>query len=367
MRSWRAWWQSRLVEVGVICGVLGAACGPGQAQTNPVNLTLKGRWPASPPGYAWGAAVAGPYALVTEYSGAVRVLEISDPTHPRLVGGLSVGNAAYGVGIAGSHAYVGNGTTNLVILDLSSPTNPVVTAVASLGTNVATMDLSVVDQRLFVMGAAGVAVYDLSNPTNPQPVTRWGGLGGLDAQGQHWGPYALGIAGHYAYVAEAGAGLEVLDIAEVSNPRSTGRYQAPGRYYYGVAVAGSYAYLARTGFGLDIVDISDPAHPVRTAQVSMTDPAGQVTAADGYLYVTDETLEIYQISELPALARPTVAGQNLTLFWNDAAQGMRLQQASSLGASAWHDVTVAGPTNHLSLPLTNGAAWFRLIQGGAQD
>ncbi len=94
------------------------------------------------------------------------------------------------------------------------------------------------------------------------------------------------MAGSYAYVADDGKGLRIIDISDPANPSETGYYDTPG-YAYDVAVAGNYAYIADYYQGLRVIDVSDPAHPV---QVGLYDTLGEaygVAVAGGYAYVAD--------------------------------------------------------------------------------
>lgn len=69
----------------------------------------------------------------------------------------------------------------------------------------------------------------------------------------------IAIAGHYAYVAAAEAGLLILDI---SNPAYLRQSAAVGDVYAAkVAIKDDHAYIATSGSGLRIVDIRQPTVP----------------------------------------------------------------------------------------------------------
>src|SRR6056297_930181 len=50
-------------------------------------------------------------------------------------------------------------------------------------------------------------------------------------------------SGDYAYVADGGDGLEVVDVSDPANPNEVGQFD-DGRYACGVYVRGGYAYVA---------------------------------------------------------------------------------------------------------------------------
>jgi len=62
------------------------------------------------------------------------------------------------------------------------------------------------------------------------------------------------VSGHYAYVADGEAGLQVIDVSDPANPRRVGGYDTPGRAV-DVAVSGDYAYVADGNWGLQILRI----------------------------------------------------------------------------------------------------------------
>jgi len=65
----------------------------------------------------------------------------------------------------------------------------------------------------------------------------------------------VAVAGNYAYVADSGSGLRVVNIANPAAPSEVGFYVTPGDAM-GVAVSGNYAYVADYGSGLGIYDCS---------------------------------------------------------------------------------------------------------------
>ena len=91
-----------------------------------------------------------------------------------------------------------------------------------------------------------------------------GGLAG-NASGQ-CDPYILGsvdtpyqarnvaISGTVAYVADAGSGLQVIDVSNPAAPVILGSVDTPDNAL-GVAVSGTLAYVADFGSGLQVIDV----------------------------------------------------------------------------------------------------------------
>ena len=99
---------------------------------------------------------------------------------------------------------------------------------------------------------------------------------------------ALGVAvsGDYAYVADYGAGFQVVDISEPESPAIVGSVNTPG-YARDVAVSGDYAYVTDFDYNLLVIDISVPSTPTIIASVEEPKVAWSVIASGNYIYVAD--------------------------------------------------------------------------------
>ena len=63
--------------------------------------------------------------------------------------------------------------------------------------------------------------------------------------------------GKYAYVADSGSGLRIINVADPKNPTEVGFYDTPG-YAYAVVVTDNYAYVADWIGGLVILRLRLP-------------------------------------------------------------------------------------------------------------
>jgi hypothetical protein len=61
------------------------------------------------------------------------------------------------------------------------------------------------------------------------------------------------VSGNWAYVAERGYGLRVIDVGDPVHPAEVGHYRTPGKAW-GVAAAGNYACVADNETGLQIYE-----------------------------------------------------------------------------------------------------------------
>ena len=64
-------------------------------------------------------------------------------------------------------------------------------------------------------------------------------------------------------------------------------------FAWDVFVEGDYAYIADVGGGLQVIDISVPSAPIRTAGCRALIYAYSVSVSDGYAYLTDFEYGLY--------------------------------------------------------------------------
>ncbi|MCC6355240.1 MAG: hypothetical protein IT577_15215 [Verrucomicrobiae bacterium] len=98
----------------------------------------------------------------------------------------------------------------------------------------------------------GLEVIDVSDPTVPQFVGRWGGS---------WQVTGVDLVGTTAIAACGADGLFIIDVTDPARPVTLGRCGTIGVASDAV-VEGDFAYVADGNCGLAVVDISDPLRPV---------------------------------------------------------------------------------------------------------
>ncbi|MHB1034187.1 MAG: Ig-like domain-containing protein [Pirellulales bacterium] len=131
---------------------------------------------------------------------------------------------------------------------------------------------------------AGLVIIDVSNPTAPVR------LGGCKTSG---GAFDVVVSGTLAYVVDtlsrpdAIAGLEIIDVSNPAAPVRLGGY-VTSESACGVAISGTLAYVADGGAGLVIIDVSNPAAPVRLGGYNTSGTACGVAISGTLAYVADE-------------------------------------------------------------------------------
>jgi len=131
----------------------------------------------------------------------------------------------------------------------------------------------------------GLAFIDLSDPHAPVVV---GTLDLPDAE------YAVDLAGGLAYVLESrglGVLLSIVDVAEPAEPRLLSRTQLPGALALGgrLVAMDAYLFIATTTEGLQILDIADPTEPVVVASLPTSTKAVDISLSADRAAVTTQS------------------------------------------------------------------------------
>ncbi|MDK9699582.1 MAG: hypothetical protein OEM52_05510 [bacterium] len=239
---------------------------------------------------ARGFALSGSYAYVASEDLGLRIVNISDPSNPSVVGSYDTPGMANGVAVSGNYAYVADGLSGLKVIDVSVPSNPQL--VGGYDTPGNAVNIAVSGNYAYVAEQYnGLQIIDIGNPTNPQPV-RWYITAGE--------AYNVTIAGNYAYVADYGSGLAILNISNPASPQTIGTYDTQGNAH-GVAASGNYAYVADQT-AMRIFNVTNPATPLYVG-VSATQFARAVCVFDRYAFVAESNygLRIFDVTNPSSL------------------------------------------------------------------
>lgn len=224
------------------------------------------------------------------------IVDISNPSSPFLKGSCDTPRSAQGVAVSGNYAYVAD-DDGLVIVDISNPSFPILNK--SYNTGGWAQGITVSGNYAYVIDMAnGIFIVDISNPSSPilegmydtsPPII----IENYDYTGSIW---SVSVSGNYAYVADEGNGLLIVDISNPSSPILKGSYDTAG-LAYDVAVSGNYAYVADSKNGLAIIDISNPSSPILVGNYNTSGYAECVSISGNYAYVAvDDSLVVVDIS-----------------------------------------------------------------------
>ena len=138
------------------------------------------------------------------------------------------------------------------------------------------------------LGSGGLAVFDVSDPTNCVQV------GGFDTSGSAVG---VAVSGNYAYVADEYEGLQVVDVSNPADPVRVGGYAAGG-FAGDVALWGHHAYVT-VATGLQVIDVRNPTNCVRVGGYDTSGSGYGVTVVAGRIYVADGAAGVLVLPTLP--------------------------------------------------------------------
>jgi hypothetical protein len=195
--------------------------------------------------------VCGEYAyLATSSTPGLHIVDVSNPQSPLLVGDEGAGGAfSYGVDVMGDYAVVASSGW-LRVLDISNPAEP--TEIASTQTLDNAQGVDVHGPFAFVADfIAGMSVFDVSDPMNPNHVSTVDGYG--------WGPIQDVRVTDDGYAFLAGEELIVIDVEDPDSPTVVGEYLPYGAditFNIDVDPARGLAALAGGRTGIRFFDVS---------------------------------------------------------------------------------------------------------------
>lgn len=272
------------------------------------------------------------------------IYDVSDPVNitqvsffstysPAFVQNNSWGNDVISVEIIGSYAYLATHYGGLVIVDISNLTGPAFIAKLPLLSqnppqSRETWDVQVVGNYAYLAGGKGMFVVDITDKTNPVLVSNLD-LGAEISQ-------EIKVIGNHAYVAMGSIGVAVVDITIPSNPvhetTITDGYYPPfgtGSWAYALEAKNNYLYVgAHFTDEIRIYNITNPSVPILQNSIPVSnDGAGNdsprelhivgdvmyVGAGQSGVFVFDVTnpaapTELYSVRKPPILAGAEVWG-----------------------------------------------------------
>jgi len=224
--------------------------------TCPVEV---GRWAHGP-----SLTVSADGTLGVYGSGAVlRTVDLSSPASPVILGEITMPDVVYGAELDGRYALVAAGEADLRVIDLIDPSNPVEVGSASYGTqnDHIAVDVILHGDLAFVLGKAGVTLYDISQPTSPIERDTY------PYSGYH-NPAGLSVNGNRFVVCFDDLLSSTIYFVDFSDPESLQEIRAftlvfGGQHYNptGLVWHGDYVYVSEHNDVLFTIDASDPANP----------------------------------------------------------------------------------------------------------
>jgi subtilisin-like proprotein convertase family protein len=193
-------------------------------------------------------------AYVADGGGGLRMVDVANPTLPRLIGTYAPGWTISDVAVSGTLAFVAAGSGGLIVVDVSEPNAPYY--LGSFGAyDSAATGVTLAGDLAYVADShyKRLRIVNVADPAHPAQVGVYTTTATV---------YDTVVSGTLAYVAAAYGGLHVLDVSDPANPHLLGKTPQYGMNdARGVTISGTLAYVADGPNGLRVVDVANPAQP----------------------------------------------------------------------------------------------------------
>lgn len=260
------------------------------------------------------------YAFLADGTNGMQIVDVTAPNNPDSVSSFNTGGSANDVFVAtingDIYAFVSDFNTGFVIIDVSDVTNPQqVGLVAGPYANTSFIDapnnkayfsrgavyiydisnlpgtityLSVtpsVCEGIYVTGGKmytaensnGFSIYDVTNPTAPQFISRTNTLG-LSS--------SVTVIQNNLYLADSYNGTLIFNVTNPSAPSLLSRIApSPSGQVLGVAVNNNTLYTADNNYGVESINISNPSSPSQNGNIQLNSSASNIFYFGGYLYL----------------------------------------------------------------------------------
>lgn len=255
------------------------------------------------PGIAYDVVVDNVFAYVADGSSGLSIIDVSS-AKTAVVANFAMSGTAEGVFVTADYVFVANGMGLWV-----KPKSPLDNSTPSIADSFGySIDVYVNGNYAYVLNSGnsaststGFEIFQVTPQAEGSP--------SLTPVGTYLSPGIakdIYVSENYAYVADYTDGLQIIDVADPSNPALVGNYNTPG-YTQAVHVVGNYAYLGVSGAGPVIVDVTDPTNPTFFADYffdsNVLCTIKDIRLHENNVYITDtcEGFRSFSLEITPAL------------------------------------------------------------------
>ena len=258
---------------------------------DPTDLTEVGIYDLSP-GTALDVVFNDNFTFITDYLGKLHVVYVNDTTLPVFAGETTVSGEPQKIFIKENVAFVASGSSGLQIFRIISSkyvsVSPIL--VGSYFYSRPLYSIHVIQNLAYLLCDWGLRIVDISDPSNPVYV-------GAYETGDLTDSLEVFVSGDYAYVANSGNGLYIINVSIPAIPTFAGIYVPSSGEAHGVYVENNFAYVANLN-GFLIVNVTDPSSPTLAGSCSTSGGGAQdVYVAKGYAYVASDSIHVINIDD----------------------------------------------------------------------
>ena len=226
--------------------------------------------------------ISGKYLYATEFSSALQIFDLTNPTSPAVVSSVSSNSliGPYSVVVKDNYAYVtGNSNNSLTIIDVSNKSSPVINSTISDSRLNGTIGVAVSGEFAYVSASSNdsMTIISLKNRSNPVIVSSITDTRLDSASG-------ISVSGNYVYVSSTNnRSFTVIDVTNRSSPFIVTSYTNSallGITYH--QVLGKYAYITTNSPRLQVLDlagIESPAANIGSLSAGSLGVAGNAQVA----------------------------------------------------------------------------------------
>jgi hypothetical protein len=266
----------------------------------PTQPTIVGTY--NSPGTAGCVDVSGNYAYVGAYT-TLNIVDISNPTTPYEVSSYTPNGKTIDVQVSGSYVYIatydfGGGENGIEILDITNPSNPSFASNINLGDEVSICEITIKQDNIYVSVFDELIIIDITNPFSPQIIAEYDEIEPL---------FGITKDDNFIYVTSPFNTLYnnciwILNVENPASPNIAGYYFNEGDAQ-GIEIRDNYAYIANGDLGLRILNISDLDNIRESGYLFTPGTSNRIRISGDYAFVAyssdsyQGSLKIFDISD----------------------------------------------------------------------
>lgn len=236
------------------------------------------------------------------------IYDVTDPTSPKRLGSYSPEGEAvlfHYVAVQGNYVYIIDSVFGVRILDSSDFSNIKEVGGVPHGQTDATFSrIEISDEHAYYLQHGDnmekkLIILDISDPTSPIEI------GSHNLPG-YWWFYGFDYYNGYTCVAAGDKGLRVLNVSNPDSIMDVGFYEPYG-LTFGLAVADDYAFisLSSDSNNLLIYNISDPSSPAEVNSLSFKGRPFWISLYENYLYIPGVEIDLVSGVSVLDISNPT--------------------------------------------------------------
>lgn len=241
------------------------------------------------PGSAYGVNSRNGYVYAGVSDAGMFSIDATVPEDAHITSNVD-GMYSDNISIEGDYAYVADSSYGLMVVDISIPgSESLVDTVTPPGS---CQDVVALSPYLYVAaGSSGLHILNNDPPGAPTLINTVP----LPMEADF-----LAVEGDYAYVACTNYPDTAVEVVLIEPPAAAAHVHTvvlSGARATGIDASGNYAYIAQDGYGIEILDISDPTTAFITHPLEDSSPFKNLVYQSGYIFCTmySDGLRIYDV------------------------------------------------------------------------